>query len=149
MSTAAPRAIVVVPTYNERENLPALVEALMAHPNVSVLVVDDNSPDGTASVAHELRGKYPARMRVLERTGPRGLGRPYSSSGLRLLRREPADLICQMDADFSHDPPSCPPDRRRVRLRRRDRIALHPGRDGRELAAAPPAAQPVRQHVRT
>ena len=107
MSTAAPRAIVVVPTYNERENLTALVDGLMAHPNVSVLVVDDNSPDGTAGLAHELCAKYPARLRVLERTGPRGLGRSYID-GLKLALDEPADLICQMDADFSHDPAQLP-----------------------------------------
>jgi dolichol-phosphate mannosyltransferase len=107
MSTTAARAIVVVPTYNERENLPALVDGLMAHPNVSVLVVDDNSPDGTAALAHELRGKYPARLRVLERTGPRGLGRSYID-GLKLALDGPAELICQMDADFSHDPAQLP-----------------------------------------
>ena len=97
------RAIVVVPTYNERENLAPLVDALMVHPNVSVLVVDDHSPDGTAAVAHELRAKYPARVRVLERAGQRGLGRSYID-GLKLALDEPADLICQMDADLSHDP---------------------------------------------
>src|SRR3954470_13939981 len=98
MSSTPPRAIVVVPTYNERENLPPLVEALMAHPHVSVLIVDDNSPDGTAVLARELRAKYPARVRVLERTGQRGLGRSYID-GLKLALDEPADVICQMDAD--------------------------------------------------
>jgi len=105
--TPSPRTIVVVPTYNERENLPLLVAGLMRHPNVSVLVVDDDSPDGTALVAHELGQKYPGRVRVLQRRGDRGLGRSYVD-GLKLALDEPADLICQMDADLSHDPEQLP-----------------------------------------
>lgn len=103
MTTASPRVIVVVPTYNERDNLPLLVEGLMAQPNVSVLVVDDASPDGTATVAHELGVKHAGRVRVLIRRGERGLGRSYVD-GLKLALDEPVDLICQMDADLSHDP---------------------------------------------
>ena len=107
MSTPPPRAIVVVPTYNERESLPLLVDALMQHPHVSVLVVDDDSPDGTAAVAHDLSAKYATRVRVLHRHGQRGLGRSYID-GLKLAIDEPVDLICQMDADLSHDPAQLP-----------------------------------------
>jgi dolichol-phosphate mannosyltransferase len=105
--TTPARVIVVVPTYNERENLPLLVPALMQHPNVTVLVVDDDSPDGTATVAHDLGLTYPGRVRVLQRRGNRGLGRSYID-GLKLALDEPVDVICQMDADLSHDPAQLP-----------------------------------------
>jgi len=104
---ASPSALVVVPTYNERENLPILVAGLLQHPNVRVLIVDDDSPDGTGSLAHELAEKHPGRVRVLHRRGVRGLGRSYVD-GLKLALGEPVDLICQMDADLSHDPAQLP-----------------------------------------
>jgi dolichol-phosphate mannosyltransferase len=107
MTGAGPTALVVVPTYNERENLPVLVAALLAHPNVSVLVVDDDSPDGTAAVAHELASHNPGRVRLLHRRANRGLGRSYVD-GLKVAIAEPVDLICQMDADLSHDPAELP-----------------------------------------
>ena len=72
-----PRALVIVPTYNERENIPPLVEALLCHDGVRVLVVDDNSPDGTGAIADECARLHPDRVAVLHRTGPRGLGRSY------------------------------------------------------------------------
>jgi len=103
----SPTALVVVPTYNERDNLPLLLDGLMRHPNVSVLVVDDDSPDGTAAVAHELAATHPGRIHVLERRGIRGLGRSYVD-GLKLALEAKADLICQMDADLSHDPAQLP-----------------------------------------
>jgi dolichol-phosphate mannosyltransferase len=96
-----------VPTYNERENLPALVEALMPHANVRVLVVDDQSPDGTGAVADGLARKYSGRVDVMHRTGVRGLGRSYIDGIARGIH-EPVDLICQMDADLSHDPGHLP-----------------------------------------
>ena len=105
--TAAPRVLVVVPTYNERDNLPLLVGGLMQHANVSVLVVDDDSPDGTGAVARELAAAHGGRVRLLERRGDRGLGRSYID-GLKLAMDEPVDLICQMDADLSHDPAQLP-----------------------------------------
>ena len=100
-------ALVVVPTYNERDNLPLLVAGLMQHPNVRVLVVDDNSPDGTGDVAEQLAREYKGRINVLHRTTNRGLGRSYID-GLKLAIREPVDVICQMDADLSHDPAQLP-----------------------------------------
>jgi len=103
----SPSALVVVPTYNERANLPLLVDGLLNHPNVSVLVVDDDSPDGTAALAHELGIRNNGRVRVLRRHGVRGLGRSYVD-GLKLALDEQVDLICQMDADLSHDPAQLP-----------------------------------------
>jgi dolichol-phosphate mannosyltransferase len=102
-----PSALVVVPTYNERENLPILVAGLLEHPNVRVLVVDDESPDGTGTLAQELAARNPDRVRVLNRHGIRGLGRSYID-GLKLAIDEPVDVICQMDADLSHDPAQLP-----------------------------------------
>jgi dolichol-phosphate mannosyltransferase len=96
-------ALVVVPTYNERENLPVLVRGVLAHDGLRMLVVDDNSPDGTGAVADALAAAHPGRLEVLHRTGPRGLGRSYVD-GLRRALETDADLILQMDADLSHDP---------------------------------------------
>jgi dolichol-phosphate mannosyltransferase len=100
-------ALVVIPTYNERENLPVLVHGLMQHANVRVLVVDDKSPDGTGDIADALAAAHPGRVEVLHRAGPRGFGRSYTD-GLMRARREPVDVICQMDADLSHDPRQLP-----------------------------------------
>jgi len=96
-------ALVVVPTYNERENLPVLVRGVLAHDGFRVLVVDDNSPDGTGAVADALAAAHAGRLEVLHRTGPRGLGRSYVD-GLRRALATDAELILQMDADLSHDP---------------------------------------------
>jgi dolichol-phosphate mannosyltransferase len=100
-------ALVVVPTYNELANLPVLTAALMEQPNVRLLVVDDQSPDGTGDLADRLASEYSGRISVLHRTGPRGLGRSYVD-GLGEALREPVDVICQMDADLSHDPTQLP-----------------------------------------
>jgi dolichol-phosphate mannosyltransferase len=99
--------LVVVPTYNERDNLPVLVRAICARQGYGVLVVDDNSPDGTGAVADALAQELPGRVEVLHRSGPRGLGRSYVDGLLRALTTE-APLICQMDADLSHDPDYLP-----------------------------------------
>jgi len=105
----AKRALVIVPTYNERENLPVLVTQLMEQPNVSVLVVDDHSPDETGAVADALARDYPGRIEVMHRTGDRGLGRSYIDGMQAVLARPAhADVICQMDADLSHDPRHLP-----------------------------------------
>jgi dolichol-phosphate mannosyltransferase len=101
------QAIVIVPTYNERDNLPRLVDGLLQHPNVRVLIVDDQSPDGTGAIADELRQRHGARIEVMHRTGRRGLGRSYIDGITRAIH-EPVDVICQMDADLSHDPRQLP-----------------------------------------
>jgi len=102
-------ALVIVPTYNERENLPLLVDQLMAQPNVTVLVVDDDSPDGTGAVADALAAGHAGRVEVMHRTGDRGLGRSYID-GIQTMLARPVyvDVICQMDADLSHDPRRLP-----------------------------------------
>jgi len=100
-------ALVIVPTYNERANLPVLVPALMAHAGVRVLIVDDQSPDGTGEVAEALARQYRDRVEVMHRTGRRGLGRSYID-GIKRAIGEPVDVICQMDADLSHDPKHLP-----------------------------------------
>jgi len=97
------KALVVVPTYNERDNISRLVGALLEHQDVNVLVVDDRSPDGTGEVADEVAKVHASRVAVIHRTARRGFGRSYVD-GLKRAIREPVDLICQMDADFSHDP---------------------------------------------
>jgi dolichol-phosphate mannosyltransferase len=106
-SMTGARALVIVPTYNERENLPVLVEDLMRHPQVRVLVVDDQSPDGTGGLADGLAHTYPGRIDVMHRTGQRGLGRSYID-GIAWGIQQPVDVICQMDADLSHDPRHLP-----------------------------------------
>ena len=98
--------LVVIPTYNERENLPVVVPAVLVH-GYGVLIVDDHSPDGTGAIADELSRQHPGRVEVLHRTGPRGLGRSYIDGLTRALAAD-ADVICQMDADLSHDPKSVP-----------------------------------------
>ncbi|GAA3887523.1 polyprenol monophosphomannose synthase [Saccharothrix violaceirubra] len=95
-----PKVVVVVPTYNERENLPVLVGQLLAL-DVHVLVVDDNSPDGTGEVADKLVADAPGRVGVLHRTAKDGLGRAYVAGMTRALD-EGADVVIQMDADLSH-----------------------------------------------
>ena len=99
--------LIVTPTYNERDNLPDLVRAILTHPETRVMVVDDQSPDGTGALADALATEYPGRVMVVHRTGKRGLGRSYVE-GLQIAIKDGADLICQMDADWSHDPKYLP-----------------------------------------
>ncbi|MCS7179036.1 MAG: polyprenol monophosphomannose synthase [Anaerolineae bacterium] len=101
--------IVVLPTYNEAENIGPMVAALLGLgiPDLRILVVDDASPDGTGAVADRLAAEYPGRVDVLHRTGPRGLGRAYIAGFQRALR-EGAEVIVQMDCDFSHNPADVP-----------------------------------------
>jgi dolichol-phosphate mannosyltransferase len=96
-------ALVIVPTFNERENLPVLAAALMEYPEVSMLVVDDRSPDGTGALADGLARDYPGRIQAMHRTERPGLGRSYID-GIRSVLDRPVDVICQMDSDLSHDP---------------------------------------------
>lgn len=100
---SSPKITVVVPTYNERDNLPRLVDLLAALtlPNLHVLVVDDNSPDGTGEVAEKLGVEAPIPVGVLHRTAKDGLGRAYIAGMTRALA-EGADIVVQMDADLSH-----------------------------------------------
>lgn len=99
--------LVVLPTYNERLNLERVASGILAYENARLLVVDDNSPDGTGALADDLAGRYLGRVEVMHRTGPRGLGRSYID-GLRRALQSDADAICQMDADMSHNPSYLP-----------------------------------------
>jgi dolichol-phosphate mannosyltransferase len=99
--------LIVVPTYNERENLPRLAERLLAlSPPVEVLVVDDNSPDGTGRIADELAARH-AEIHVLHRAEKDGLGRAYVAGFKWALARH-YEFIFEMDCDFSHDPAEIP-----------------------------------------
>lgn len=104
-----PQTTIVIPTYNEADNLPALVEDLMALPlkGLSVQVVDDNSPDGTGDIAEDLATRYPGRIRVLHRVGKAGLGTAYIT-GFGIALEAGAQVVGQMDADFSHSPSYLP-----------------------------------------
>lgn len=96
-------ALVIIPTYNERDNLgPISSAALAADPRVDVLVVDDNSPDGTGQLADELAQNEP-RLHVLHRAKKEGLGRAYIAA-FKWALKEQYHYIIEMDADFSHDP---------------------------------------------
>lgn len=99
----SPKVVVVVPTYNERENLPVLAGMLadLQLPNLHLLVVDDNSPDGTGEVADKLAAESAGTVGVLHRTTKDGLGRAYIAGMTRALD-EGADVVIQMDADLSH-----------------------------------------------
>ena len=99
--------LVLIPTYNEKDNLPILVKDLMVIPDVAVMVLDDQSPDGTGHVAEGLAAKYPGRVLVLHRTGQRGLGVSYLE-GFRKAIAGDWQFVCQMDADLSHDPKYLP-----------------------------------------
>jgi dolichol-phosphate mannosyltransferase len=99
------KTTIVIPTYNEAENLPKMVSALFALPmqDLHILVVDDNSPDSTGQIAEELGTKNNDRVHVLHRAGKLGLGTAYIQ-GFKMALMEGADAVGQMDADFSHPP---------------------------------------------
>ena len=99
----AERMIVVIPTYNESENVSLLIPQIHeVVPDTDILVVDDNSPDGTGAIVAEMAAKDP-RIKLLSREGKQGLGRAYVA-GFKKCLEEGYDLICQMDCDFSHQP---------------------------------------------
>lgn len=101
------RTIVVLPTYNEAENLPLIVPEILAQAEeLEILVVDDNSPDGTGQLADQLAGSD-SRVRVLHREKKEGLGAAYRAGLARALELG-ADRVIQMDADFSHPPDQIP-----------------------------------------
>jgi dolichol-phosphate mannosyltransferase len=99
------RSIAVVPTYNERDTIPHLIDQLLARPIApDILVVDDNSPDGTAAIVKAAIAAHPDRVQILERPGKEGLGRAYIAGFGHAMRQDRYDVIVQMDADGSHDP---------------------------------------------
>ncbi|MEP7287935.1 MAG: polyprenol monophosphomannose synthase [Chloroflexota bacterium] len=104
-----PKVVVVVPTFNEAENIPKLVDDLLALPvpGIEVLIVDDNSPDGTGQLVDDLTVRLPGRVHVMHRSGKMGLGTAYLQ-GFKWALDNGADTILQMDADYSHDPKYIP-----------------------------------------
>ena len=100
--------VVVLPTYNEVGNLEPMVMAIWKQvPDADILVVDDNSPDGTGTLADELSVRFPSRVSVLHRAGKEGLGRAYVHGFLKAIGSD-YDYVVQMDCDFSHDPSYLP-----------------------------------------
>jgi dolichol-phosphate mannosyltransferase len=99
------KTFIVVPTYNEKDNLPILIESLfkLNIENLHILVVDDSSPDGTGKIADEISEKNPADVSVIHRKRKLGLGTAYIT-GFKYCLEKGADQIVQMDADFSHNP---------------------------------------------
>jgi len=109
MAASTPKVMIVLPTYNEAENLPKIVGQLLALdlPGLEILVVDDNSPDGTGQIADELSARHSERIHVLHRPGKGGLGTAYVV-GFKYALAQGAERIVQMDADFSHSPSYVP-----------------------------------------
>lgn len=99
------KCVAVIPTYNERENIAPLIEALLATGAIEeILVVDDGSPDKTADAVTALRRRFPGKISLIERPGKRGLGSAYRDAFGKLLGRSDIGTILMMDADLSHDP---------------------------------------------
>lgn len=98
-----PKSLVIIPTYNERENITIIVPQVLAqHPCLEILVVDDNSPDGTAALVKNMMQSEP-RLHILERAGKMGLGTAYVT-GFRWALERDFECVFEMDADFSHNP---------------------------------------------
>jgi dolichol-phosphate mannosyltransferase len=101
------QTVIILPTYNERENLPCMIQKLLSLPvAVDVLVVDDNSPDGTGKLADELAARHP-QVHVLHRAAKKGLGQAYLA-GFKWALEKNCEFIFEMDCDFSHDPDEIP-----------------------------------------
>lgn len=98
------KIFIILPTYNEAKNIEKIVESILRlHPEFNILIVDDNSPDGTGEIADYLTQIYPGFVHVLHRPRKTGLGRAYID-GFKMALNMGADLLFEMDADFSHDP---------------------------------------------
>lgn len=102
------RTLIIIPTYNERENIISLAETILGlNSEFEVLVVDDNSLDGTADLVKEIQKKFP-RLFLYQRIGRRGFGSSYLDAFKRILREEYYETVEMMDADFSHNPEEIP-----------------------------------------
>ncbi len=101
------RSLVIIPTYNERDNISAIISAVLdAEPSVDILIVDDNSPDGTSAIVQDIQ-RANQRVHLLKRTGKLGLGTAYCE-GFQYGLDHGYDVVFEMDADFSHDPKEIP-----------------------------------------
>lgn len=104
----ANNTLVIVPTYNEAHNIPRIIDVVMnLEERCDLLVVDDNSPDGTGDIAENLQEQYPGRLHVIRRSGKLGLGTAYVR-GFKFALANDYQYVCEMDADFSHDPHDLP-----------------------------------------
>lgn len=102
-------SVVIIPTYNERENVSQIIDAVLRQPNpMDVLIIDDGSPDGTAAIVREKMQQHPGRVHLVERQGKLGLGTAYIAGFRWALERPHYEYIFEMDADFSHNPDSLP-----------------------------------------
>ena len=98
------RKLVIIPTYNEKENISAMISKVFSLEEAfEMLVIDDGSPDGTAAIVRERQQEFPGRLHLLERSGKQGLGTAYLT-GFRWGLEHGFDYICEMDCDFSHNP---------------------------------------------
>ena len=98
------RKLVIIPTYNEKENISAMIDKVFSLPEAfEMLVIDDGSPDGTAAIVKKRQQEFPATLHLLERSGKQGLGTAYLT-GFRWGLDNGFDYICEMDCDFSHNP---------------------------------------------
>lgn len=96
--------VVIIPTYNEKENVENIIRAVLGLPKMfHVLIIDDNSPDGTANIVKDLMNEFSGRLHILERSGKLGLGTAYIT-GFKWALENGYDYIFEMDADFSHNP---------------------------------------------
>lgn len=101
-------SLVIIPTYNEKENVAAIIAAVLELPvPFDILIIDDNSPDGTAGIVKGLMASHPQRLHMLERKGKLGLGTAYIT-GFKWALEHGYEYICEMDADFSHAPTDLP-----------------------------------------
>ena len=102
------KVLVIIPTYNEKENIQAIITAVLSQSDYHVLVVDDGSPDGTAAIVKDLQAQtYTEELHLLERSGKLGLGTAYIA-GFRLGLEKGYEILMEMDADFSHNPKDLP-----------------------------------------
>jgi dolichol-phosphate mannosyltransferase len=102
------RVLVIIPTYNERENIARMIDTVLAQDRrLQVLVVDDGSPDGTAEIVEGMVVRHPGRVQIHKRPGKMGLGTAYLA-GFRIAIEQKYDVVMEMDADFSHDPSHLP-----------------------------------------
>ena len=109
-STALSRSdsIVLIPTYNEKENIAAIIHAVFELPRqFHILIIDDNSPDGTGAIVKDLQKQFPGALHLMERTGKQGLGTAYIA-GFKWAIEHRYEYIFEMDADFSHNPNDLP-----------------------------------------
>ena len=102
------RRLVIIPTYNEKENIAAMIDKVLSLPDAyDMLVIDDGSPDGTAAIVEQRQQQHPDRLHLIRRSGKLGLGTAYLT-GFRWGLEHGFDYMCEMDCDFSHDPDDLP-----------------------------------------